>query len=232
MYCVKCGVELADSERRCPLCGTVVFHPELERPEGRPPFPRDGDFAPETVSRSGLLFVLSMLFALPVVITLLCDWQINGHIVWAGYATGAIVLLYILAILPMWFQKPNPVIFVPVDFAAAALYLLYVNCATGGHWFLSFALPATGAAGLIVTAAVTLLRYVRKGHLFIFGGALILTGGYTVLLEFLLNVTFRLHEGFIWSFYPLAACFILGMTLIIIGICRPLRESLHRKFFI
>lgn len=232
MYCIKCGVELADSERSCPLCGTVVFHPELERPDGHPPFPREGDFSSETVSRSGLLFVLSMVFVLPVVITLLCDWQLNGHIVWSGYVTGAIALLYILVILPMWFKSPNPVIFVPMDFAAAALYLLYINCAAGGHWFLSFALPVTGAAGILVTAGIALLRYVRGGHLFIFGGALILTGGYTVLIELLLNVTFHLHQGLIWSFYPLAACFILGMMLIIIGICRPLRESLRRKFFI
>ena len=29
MYCVKCGVELADSEKKCPLCGTPVFHPDI-----------------------------------------------------------------------------------------------------------------------------------------------------------------------------------------------------------
>ena len=29
MYCIKCGVELADSEKVCPLCGTRVFHPDL-----------------------------------------------------------------------------------------------------------------------------------------------------------------------------------------------------------
>ena len=29
MYCVKCGVELADSQRVCPLCGTRVFHPDI-----------------------------------------------------------------------------------------------------------------------------------------------------------------------------------------------------------
>ena len=32
MYCVKCGVELADSQRVCPLCGTRVFHPDIPRP--------------------------------------------------------------------------------------------------------------------------------------------------------------------------------------------------------
>lgn len=31
MYCVKCGVELDDAEERCPLCGTRVYHPDIER---------------------------------------------------------------------------------------------------------------------------------------------------------------------------------------------------------
>ena len=35
--------------------------------------------------------------------------------------------------LPLWFRRPNPVIFVPVDFAAIGLYLLYINFATGGR---------------------------------------------------------------------------------------------------
>ena len=33
MYCVKCGVKLEDTEKMCPLCGTVVFHPDIKRDE-------------------------------------------------------------------------------------------------------------------------------------------------------------------------------------------------------
>lgn len=232
MYCVKCGAELADSEKKCPLCGTTVFHPELPRTLADPPFPPDRRIRPEDVNRSGVLFVLTVLALLPAVICLLCDWRINGGIVWSGYASGAIGLLYVLTILPFWFRHPNPVIFVPVDFIAIGLYLLYVDLATGGHWFLSFALPVTAVAGLILTAAVTLLKYVRKGYLFIFGGTIILSGAYTVLVEFLLNLNFHVHDDFIWSFYPFSVSFILGVMLIVIGICRPLRESLHKKFFL
>ena len=232
MYCVNCGVELADSEKVCPLCGTRVFHPDLPRREAEPPYPTDAPARQEEISRWGVLFVVTGLALLPVVITILCDWRINGGIVWSGYVAGAIALLYVVAALPLWFRRPNPVIFVPVDFAAAILYLLYINFATGGHWFLSFAFPVTGAIGLLVTAMVALLRYLPGGQLFVVGGALICAGGIAVLIEFLINFTFRLHETFFWSLYPLVAGVLLGLTLLVIGLCKPLRQSLHRKFFL
>ena len=232
MYCVKCGVELADSETKCPLCGTPVFHPDIPRPVADPPFPTEKQLRPEEVNRTGALFVLTVLFLIPAVISLLCDWRINGRTVWSGYVAFSLALLYLIVILPLWFRSPNPVVFLPIDFAAICLFLLYVNCKTGGHWFLSFAFPVTGAIGLLVCAQAALLRYVRRGQLFIFGGSFLLLGGLMVLIEFLLNVTFKLHTTFFWSFYPFASCAIIGVMLLIIAICRPLRESLHRKFFV
>ena len=232
MYCVKCGVELADSEKVCPLCGTRAFHPDMPPQQGQPPYPVDRRPHTEEVSRSGVLFLLTVLALLPAVLFILCDWRINGRITWSGFAVGGLVLLYILAALPMWFKRPDPVIFVPVDFAAIALFLLYVNYATGGHWYLSFALPVTGAAALLVCAMVTLLKYLPGAALYICGGALILSGGLAVLVEFLLNLTFGLHDTFLWSIYPLAVGVVLGAMLLVIAVSKPLRRSLHRKFFL
>ena len=175
---------------------------------------------------------LTALALLPAVICVLCDWRINGGILWSGYASGGILLLYVLTVLPLWFKRPNPVIFVPLDFAAIILYLLYIDLATGGHWFLTFAFPVAGSIGVLITTVVALLRYVRRGYLYIFGGALIAAGGLAMLLEFLLNLTFGVHQTFFWSFYPLAAGVLLGVMLIIIAVCPPLRRSLHRKFFL
>ena len=39
MYCVNCGVQLADTEKSCPLCGTVCYHPEISRTEAAPLYP-------------------------------------------------------------------------------------------------------------------------------------------------------------------------------------------------
>ena len=231
MYCIRCGVELSDSEEKCPLCGTVVFHPDIKRPEGDKPFPPDRRPVRKS-SRFGVLFILSMMFFLALATVLLCDWQLNGGITWSGYVAGGLLMFYVLALLPLWFPHSTPVIFVAADFITAGLYLLYINFATGGHWFLSFAFPVTGGLMLISVTAVTLLHYLRRGHLFVIAGTLIALGAFMMLVEFLLKLTFGLPGGLMWSFFPLTGCLILGITLIVIACCRPLRESLQKRFFL
>ena len=144
------------------------------------------------------------------------------------------LLLYELVALPLWFKRPNPVIFVPCGFAAVLAYLLYIDLAVHGGWFLKFAFPVVGAYGLLVTAVVTLLKYVRRGHLFIFGGALIAHGIYMTFLEMMINIAFseKTVLQLNWSYFPLFGCFILGMGLIIIAINKPMQESLKKKFFV
>ena len=100
MYCIKCGVELADSERVCPLCGTRVFHPDLPCGQGEPPYPPDEHPRHEEVSRIGVMFVVSVCMLLPAVISVLCDWRMGNGIVWSGYVVGGLVVLYVAVVLP------------------------------------------------------------------------------------------------------------------------------------
>lgn len=231
MYCIQCGVKLADTEKICPLCGTEPYHPDIPRLEVEPLYPENRYPALTKISRFGAMMIVTAAFLLPVIITLLVDLRIAGGVTWSGYVIGALLLAYICFALPNWFAAPNPVIFVPCGFAAAGAYLLYINSVTGGDWFLTFALPAAGAFGLIVTAVVTLTRYVRGGHLYIYGGASLALGVVVPLLEFLMNYTFGLR--FVaWSVYPFSALLLLGGLLIFFAICRPARESMERKFFI
>lgn len=230
MYCIKCGVKLSDNQKQCPLCETVVFHPEI-MPSGEALYPAQQHPAPQVKSQAALV-IITTLFLLPLLITALCDWQISGAITWSGYVIGALGVSYVCLVLPYWFHRPNPVIFVPCGFAAVGLFLLYISIATGGGWFLSFAFPVTGAVGLIVTAVVALLRYVGKGALYIFGGALVTLGAFMPVMEFLMNLTFGLPQRLLWSGYPLVALVLLGGMLIFLAICRPARETMERKFFL
>lgn len=231
MYCVKCGVELAESENVCPLCDTPVYYKGLQVDKKDGPFPLEKrEF--KTVNKKGVLFLITVAYAIAAIVSILCDLKISGTISWSGYVITSLILLYVLPILPSWFKNPNPVVFVPVDFAVISLFLSYINYAVDGSWFLTFALPVVGISCIIVTTVVTLVKYVRKGFLYIFGGALIASGLSTVLVEYFSYVTFNLNTWFAWWIYPAVVGFLFGMALIVIAICKPLRLSLKKKLFI
>ena len=232
MYCIKCGVELADSEKSCPLCQTPVFHPQFPQQTGDPLYPADQN-SPRKIRPWGLLIVVTaLLFLLPSIVTVLIDLQIQGSITWSGYVVGALQMLYVMLILPAWFHRPNPVIFVPCSFVSIGLYLLYISVVTDGRWFLSFAFPVLGGLGLIITTVVTLCRYIHRGRLYVFGGSAITMGLFMPVMELLLNYTFHRPRFIGWSFYPLSALVILGIILLLIALCKPVRESFGKRFFL
>lgn len=229
MYCVKCGVKLADTEEKCPICSTLPgksIHTEVPVPRLYP-----ANRYPEvSVKKGALNGAILFLFAIPLFITFFVDLRTVDGLNWFWYTLGALVLGYIILALPLWFRKPNPVIFVPCDFAATALYLLLINQMTGGGWYLSFALPVTVCAGMIVTVVVTLVRYIRKGRLYIFGGAFIAIGVHLLMTELLLGAAFGIcFVG--WSIYPLIVLSVLGGLLIFLAINNTAREKMERKLF-
>ncbi len=230
MYCINCGVKLADTESKCPLCSTVVYHPEIKQEAADKPFPSNK--YPESKHSKVFQFILTALFLIPLVITILCDLRISKSITWSGYVVGALALGYVTVALPLWFKKPNPVIFTPCVFVSTGIYLLYINQVQNGDWFLSFALPIVGFIGIVTTTVVTLFKYLPRGRIFIVSGGLLALSLFMPFIEFLLMITFDFQKLIGWSIYPFSALFILGMTLMIIAICRPLRDAFERIFFI
>ncbi len=231
MYCIKCGVEMADGEKQCPLCKTKVYHPEYRAIEKEETYPSGKYPERENAGKFwAILFTVAFLFSGFVVI--FCDYQFNKTITWAGFVTGALTVIYVSAILPFWFGKRNPVIFVPASFFTVGVYLSYINYVTDGQWFLKFALPVTAGLALSVSALVALAKYLRKGKLFIFGGFFLCMGAYMLLIELMMTYTFASIRFVAWSIYPLVSFGLLGAFLIFLGICRPAREIMERKFFI
>ncbi len=229
MYCIHCGIKLDESEQTCPLCSTVQGAYRPQNHAAKPLYPQNR--APEPSlkpnARNGALLIL---FFIPMLVTFLVDLQADSRLGWFFYVAGALVLGYIVLALPLWFRNPNPIVFVPCSFAAVLAYLLLVSLLTKGTWFLPFALPVTMAIGLIVTAVVVLLRCVRRGRLYIIGGAMMGMGAVMVLLEGLLARTFTIRfTG--WSLYPLTVLFLLGGTLIFLAINTSAREKMERRFF-
>ena len=84
---------------------------------------------------------------------------------------------------------------------------------------------------LITCTVVTLLYYIGRGKLYIFGGASIALGVSSLGIELLLANTFDV--AFIgWSVYPLIVLVLLGSVLIYLGRNSTAREMMERKLFL
>ena len=231
MNCIKCGAELSDGQKICPICETRVYHPDIPVTENKDTYPKK-EFVSEEFNPRGVLFVITILSVIAMAIPLLFEMTWHTQVGWSGYVAGGIALAYLIFVLPCWFKRPSPAVFVPCDFAAVSLYLCLVNFLAGGHWFLTFALPITAVLGLIVTAVATIMYYVRRGRLYTIGGGIIALGAWTVLIEILIYTTFGVRSPVVWSSCSGASLFLFGMMLIIIAIVKPLKESLRRIFFV
>ncbi len=229
MYCIKCGVELGDTEERCPLCKTEVYHPDITRPEAETLYPQN-KMPKKSNGRVAVSGAIIIVFLIPFFIMLYSDLQLDGTIDWFGIAGGGVALAYIHLALPFWFKKPNPVIFIPIDFFASTLYLLHVNTITNGNWFLSFAFPLIACLGVISCTAITLLKYLKRGRIYVYGGTTIALGLFILLVEYLLSQSFGLRF-FGWSVYPLLTLALFGGLLIYIAANKSARETLERKLF-
>jgi hypothetical protein len=50
------------------------------------------------VNREGFLLIMTIIFLLPVAISVVCDFSINRSITWSGYVFGGCMLLYIFVV--------------------------------------------------------------------------------------------------------------------------------------
>ena len=76
MYCIKCGVKLADSEKKCPLCNTVVYHPDLQQNEVKPLYPIN-KIPLNNHSRKVLSGMIILFFLIPLVICFYSDFYMK-----------------------------------------------------------------------------------------------------------------------------------------------------------
>ncbi len=229
MYCVKCGVRLHDGVERCPLCQTPVWNPDGAEPAHR----SFSAVYPEEENRRRypiLAFLTAILIAVDLALLIFC-LRIYGKVAWSGYVMLATAVVYLIVFLPLWINKPHPLVFVPLSFAVVGGYLLYICLVTGGHWFLPFAFPVVLIIGLITTAAVACYRYLRHGKLFVTGGLFLAIGGAAMLIEMFEAIAFGTRM-WTWSLYVVAGFATVGIFLLLAGIIRPLREYLEKKFFL
>ena len=229
MYCIHCGVKLQENSGECPLCHTPVVNiPMPGRQETA-----YSDRYPVRESQSGKMILLGLVTVILAATALGClifCLKSRQDVAWSGYVALGIALAWIWFVLPQWFRRWRPMIFLPVDFAAVAGYLLYICGKTGGDWFLSFAFPVTMMAGVLTIGGVAMMRYIVQGRLRLMSLLVIAIGLSFMLIEFFQHITFG-TPMFVWSLYCVTVFGLIGLFLFAASFVPPLRAWIRRKFF-
>ena len=105
-YCVHCGVELAPSEARCPLCQTPVVDPAAPYDPTLPrEFPIRSREQRLEINPLTTLSLAAVLLAVPALICLLIDLLANGRLIWSLYPIGAFGMIFLGIIPPVALRK-------------------------------------------------------------------------------------------------------------------------------
>lgn len=231
-YCVNCGVELADSEKRCPLCLVEVINPQKPwaEPEERP-YHRYMDNIMKKVDRRYFATLVGLLLAIPCIITMIANIISSGRITWSAYVLGSVALVYIFVLLPLFFKKYHSVIFLSSDCAAVLLFLLFIERVNGGNWFLGLGLPITVAAGVCI---ILLTVFFKRKHISVLvksGAVLIAIGLFVVCLEVIIRLYAFTEVRLNWSLYALIPCIVLGAAAFVLEHRQNFKERVRRRLF-
>lgn len=231
-YCVNCGVELAASERRCPLCGVEVINPREPFDEERErPFPADVEKVRHRLVRVTAAQVFSLLLAIPLVSILLADLIRDGALTWSLIPTAAIVYAFLAVVLPCLFKRPIVWLFLILAIAETVLLLFVLKMILGGDWLWLFALPITLLTGAAVIGIYLMLRS-RKASLTLKIVVLFLiVSVYIIILQMLIEIHLRGAIKFDWSIYAAIPCGMLSLVALIIGRLVRKNENFRKKMF-
>ena len=229
MYCVYCGVKLQDGAGECPLCHTPVAVPTAPWMAEKPLY-SDRLPAEEKSARPLVVWIITTVMIAASLGCLIFCLRTMKEAAWSGYVLMCAGLIWVTLLFPLLFRRFRPMIFLPIDFICLAAFLLYICVKNGENWFLSFAFPVTGIAGVLTMLGVALFRYIRQGRLRLLGLLLVLIGASFMLIEFFQHITFG-TPMFVWSLYCVCVFGALGLFLFIATLIPTLHAHLRKTFF-
>lgn len=230
-YCVNCGVELAPSERACPLCGTEVHNPRQPfDPKAPKPFPARLDLFEPTSSRGFLAAIVTLVLALPAAVCLACDIAYTHAAGWSVLVVGALAMLWVF-IVPMLFLRRHRVLIGAVLDSAAALGYVWLveRFAAPGLWFVYLAVPIGGLALLLFVVNYLLLSKAVHGWFKQIAVVLATIPFFLVGVEMCINRYLDGRFRLVWSLVVSIPCLLLAALLLVLDRRQRFKAEMRKR---
>lgn len=234
-YCVNCGVELAKSEKSCPLCGVEVLNPAepWKEPVSRP-YPAYLERIIRGVDRQYFALLAGLLLLVPVSVCVVIDLLSCGSLSWSTYVVGTAALIALTILMPISTGAGNPWRNLIVDTLAilGLLWLIDYKAALAGGWFLPLALPIILALAVIAALIMLYFRRRKKKALLVsIAFILIAAGLYSVCIELILHLGQGWPVAFNWSLYALLPCVLTGGAFLLLNRRNKWKEAVRKRLF-
>ncbi len=232
-YCVHCGVELAQSERTCPLCLTPIFDPKEMHCEAEKPYPDRLETVNANIDRRYGAKLAMMLLMIPLAAVLILNLLISGRISWAYYVLGAGACICCWAILPFYLNERRPYLYLAIDMLSIAAYLALIAWRTGGmDWYFALALPLTLLFGLSALLCVYIARRSRMPVLYRISNSVLVFAVALVGLDALISLYAEGAIALHWSIVSLISLFALVAVLCVIERNPGLKATIARRLYL
>lgn len=177
MYCSKCGKQLPEGTVNCPNCDPIIVNPEPQ-PQQKASFFK----SPGKISKSyAALFTALLVF--PATICTAIDLAFDKYDYWFGYVVGALIVTWVLAVLPVLRITP-PLVTAFICFGSIVGYTFFIIHKTGHFmWLSKFILPMFILTAAFIAIDVSLIGSKRLKGLHILSLLSLESALYLVCLE-------------------------------------------------
>ncbi len=177
MYCSKCGKQLPEGTTNCPDCDPIVVETQPAEPQKKPFLNAPGKGAKSYAA----LFTALLVF--PATICIAIDLVFHKHDYWFGYVVGALIVTWVVAVLPVLKITP-PLVTALICFGAIVSYVFYIAGKTGHlEWLSHFLLPMFILTAAFVAMDVALIGGKKVKGLHILSLLALQSALYLVCLE-------------------------------------------------
>lgn len=230
-YCVHCGVELAPSEKKCPLCLTPVVDPNAAHGVVEKPYPDRLETVAAIDHRYGARLA-TLFLAIPLAAVLICDLAISKHITWSLFVLGAGACVCVWVILPFYLEVRKPYLYIGADILSTSAYLALIAWHAGGmDWYTAVALPLTLLTGLTAILCVYIARRKKMPILHKFSNMVLVVAAALVGLEALIDRYALGAPHLEWSLYSLVSLVAFGAIFRVIDKNPKLKEDIRRRLY-
>ena len=220
-YCSKCGIEVDNSIRNCPLCDfpipeiPTIIDVQKESIELRNYY--DELKKLKKIRKRRVKNIIFFIFMLGIIYTAVTnasqDFYLNGRLTFSRYVLSATVLFTMVLLCLFGYLKKWSAILIFLS-AGTCAFLFSLDAFEGGlSWFFPLGLPVLLLSMALIIIPVLIIKKVNRGRVFALGVILASIAAFTIFLEIVIDLFFG-ELRLSWSIQTFIFIFSLGLIIL------------------